>query len=441
MRRPSIAWRLAIGLSLMTGILWLGATSIAGFVVYQELGEAFDQSLEQSAYRLLPLAMHRLREPEEDDEELRINGEESEDQFFSYAVLRPGGAVLVRGNDAPDEILAGDIHDGFADIDGRRAFALTDGRSKYRIIVFERTEHRADAMAQSMAGLLWPLAALLPLIAAGIWFAIGLAMRPVQRLSREVASRDRRNLEPLDVAGQPVELAPIAEAVASLLERLRAALDAERAFAASSAHELRTPIAGALAQAQRLAIELGDGPGTARLREIEVALRHLAQLSEKLLQLSRLDAGFARSTEERDLLPVLELVVRDFQSSSQHAGRVVFSGTYGASLAGHVDPDAFAIALRNLIDNGLVHGRAGAVVRVTTEPGNVVRVASEGAVVDPSVLKGLAEPFARGMTTARGTGLGLSIVRTIMEQTGGSLALNSPASGQVDGFEAILTLA
>lgn len=441
MKRPSIAWRLAIGLSLMTGILWLGATSIAGYVVYQELGQAFDQSLEQSAYRLLPLAMHRLREPEEDDEELRIEGEDPEDEFFSYAVLRPGGTVLVRGNDVPDDILAGDIGDGFADVDGRRAFALTERRSKFRIIVFERTEHREEALAQSIAGLLWPLAALLPLIAVGIWFAIGLAMRPVQRLSREVASRDRRNLGPLDIAGQPVELAPIAEAVASLIERLRAALDAERAFAASSAHELRTPIAGALAQVQRLAIELGDGPGTARLREIEAALRHLGQLSEKLLQLSRLDAGFARSADQRDLLPVLKLVVRDFQSSSQHAGRVEFTGADGASLAGHVDPDAFAIAVRNLIDNGLVHGRPGAVVRVATEPGNVVRVVSEGAVVDPSVLTGLAEPFARGITTARGTGLGLSIVRTIMEQTGGSLALNSPASGQVDGFEAILTLA
>lgn len=441
MKRPSIAWRLAIGLSLMTGILWLGATSIAGFVVYNELGEAFDQSLEQSAYRLLPLAVHRLREPEEGDEELRIEGEESEDQFFSYAVLRPSGAVVVRGNDVPDEILTGDIRDGFADIDGRRAFSLTERRSKFRIIVFERTEHRATALAQSLGGLLWPLAALLPLIVVGIWYAIGLAMRPVQRLSSEVASRDRRNLEPLDIAGQPLELAPIAEAVASLLERLRAALDAERAFAASSAHELRTPIAGALAQVQRLAIELGDGPGTARLLEIEAALRHLAQLSEKLLQLSRLDAGFARSAEQRDLLPVLKLVIRDFQSSSQHAGRVEFAAPQDVTLAGHIDPDAFAIAVRNLVDNGLLHGRAGAPVRVAAEPGNVIRVTSDGPAIEPNVLSGLAEPFVRGMTAARGTGLGLSIVRTIMEQTGGGLRLNSPATGQTDGFEAILTLA
>ena len=64
-----------------------------------------------------------------------------------------------------------------------------------------------------------------------------------------------------------------------------------------------------------------------------------------------------------------------------------------------------------------------------------------GAVVPTDLLATLAEPFARGTTSAKGTGLGLSIVRTIMEQTGGTLVLHSPAAGRTDGFEAILKLA
>lgn len=441
MRRSSIAWRLAIGLSLMTAILWLGAAAISGYVVYRELGQAFDQSLEQSAFRLLPLAVHRLREPEEHDEELRVGGEDSEDAFFSYAVLRANGAVVVRGNDVPDEILAAAFVEGFSDIDGRRAFALTDRRSSFRIVVFERTEHRAEALAESIGGLLWPLAALLPLIAAGIWYAVRLAMRPVERLRRDVASRDRSNLAPIDTTDQPVELAPIAEAIGELIERLRAALDAERAFAASSAHELRTPIAGALAQVQRLAIELGDGRDTARLREIETALRHLSQLSEKLLQRARLEAGFARSARSHDLLPVLRLVVRDVQSLSLNAGRVELMVPPEASLAGHIDPDAFAIAVRNLIDNALLHGEADGPVEVRVEPGNGLAVANDGRPVPPETLARLAQPFARGDTTARGTGLGLSIVQTIMDQTGGKLELFSPAPGSTAGFLAVLRLA
>lgn len=439
MRRPSIAWRLAIGLSIMVAVLWLGAATIAGFVMQRELDSAFDELLEQAAYRLLPLAMHQIREPGEEDE-LRIGGVAEDEGYFAYYVVRPNGSVIIRADDVPDSIIGKTIANGYGNSDGRRVFALTDAFAGYRVIVLERTEHRAAALAQSLGGLFWPLLALIPLSAIGIWFSIRLAMRPVEAMSRDIASRDRSNLTPLNLEGQPVELAPIAEAVADLLERLRSALAAERAFAASSAHELRTPIAGALAQVQQLAIELGEQPQAHRLRKVESALRHLSQLSEKLLQLSRLEAGFARSDVAVDLAPILQLVVRDFQSSALYRDRIRFEDS-GGGLSGRIDVDAFAIALRNLIENALVHGETAGLVRIAAESGNSIRVSNGGPLVPGSLLLTIAEPFARGATSAKGTGLGLSIVRTIMQQTGGRLTLRSPATGRADGFEAVLTLA
>uniref|UniRef100_UPI0035B4EDA7 ATP-binding protein n=1 Tax=Devosia sp. TaxID=1871048 RepID=UPI0035B4EDA7 len=68
-------------------------------------------------------------------------------------------------------------------------------------------------------------------------------------------------------------------------------------------------------------------------------------------------------------------------------------------------------------------------------------VANDGRPVPPETLARLAQPFARGDTTARGTGLGLSIVQTIMDQTGGKLELFSPAPGSTAGFLAVLRLA
>ncbi len=87
------------------------------------------------------------------------------------------------------------------------------------------------------------------------------------RLSGDIAGRGVSNLAPLDISDQPAELRPIAARSPALMERLRTALDAERAFAANSAHELRTPIAGALAQTQRMIAELATpkiavGPAT-----------------------------------------------------------------------------------------------------------------------------------------------------------------------------------
>ncbi len=442
MKRSSIAWRLAIGLTLAMVLIWLGAVAIAGSVMQNELNASFDESLQQSAFRLLPLATHDLTERDrgeigDHDEPPPVGVLRPDDEYFTYYVRDRDGNIVVRAEDAPADLPLTDVPDGFSYFEGQRVFATTDARTGYGIVVIERSDHRPEALAKSLAALIWPLAALVPLIGLGIWYGIRLAMRPVLRLSRDIASRDRRNLAPLDAAGQPVELAPIAEAVASLIDRLRAALDAERAFAASSAHELRTPIAGALAQTQQLAIELGDRPGIARVREIETALKHLSQLSERLLQLSRLDAGFAQSDVVADLLPALRLVVHDFQANGA-GSRVNLQEHDATVLKAPVNLDAFAVAVRNLIQNALVHGAADGPVDVHAGPGAMVRVVNQGAVVPPEVLAHLDEPFIRGATSAQGSGLGLSIVRAIVDQTGGTLTFRSPATDSDEGFEAVM---
>ena len=304
--------------------------------------------------------------------------------------------------------------------------------------MLETSNARDEALWGAIAGLLWPLAALLPLVGLGIWQAVRVALQPVKRLSRDVAQRSGTNLTPLDDDDQPAELAPIAREIEGLLGRLRAAMEAERTFAASSAHELRTPIAGALAQTQRLARELGDHVAAPRLKEVEHALRGLSDLSEKLLQLSRLEAGFARSEEVVDLAPVLELVLRDFEAQSATRGRVYLERHPGAQLRQRINPDAFAIALRNLIQNALIHGAPQGPVLVEVGPGATVTVRNHGPIVTPDVLARLTERFARGATRAGGTGLGLAVVATIMQQVGGQLLLRSPVTGWSDGFEASL---
>lgn len=434
MRRASIARRLAVGLTLMTAVLWLCAAAIAGLVLQHELEGAFDESLEQSAYRLLPLAMHRLREPHE-EEQLEIPRIEKDEGYFAYVVTEPDGTPVARGADVPPEVAPIDVPEGYSYAAERRAFALTDPTSGYRIVVFEQTAHRTAALMQSFAGLIWPLIALVPLIVAGIWFAVRIAMRPVERLASSIWQRDRFNLAPLDGSeNQLQELVPIVTAVSSLIERLREARDAERAFAASSAHELRTPIAGALAQVQQLKLELDSAAGP-RLTEVENTLRHLSALSEKLLQLARLESGFAKSDIVVDLVPIARLVIGDIDRMSQYAGRIVLHVNSGLSAA--IDSDAFAIALRNLAENALIHGKGP--VEVTIEGNSQLTIKNDAPTVKPELLAGLAKPFARGHTDAAGTGLGLSIVSTILHQAGGTLELYSPARGRNSGFEAVMS--
>ena len=438
MRRPSsIALRLALLLTLVIGVFWVGAAAVSTTVLQHELQEAFDESLSQSAYRLLPLALHDLREPEERRETVR-RLDEPENSAFTYFVHDGKGRILLRAEDAPENVTTLPTSTGFSDVDGRRAFSISDRRSGLSIVVLEMSNHRQDALVDAASTLFWPLVALVPLLGVGIWGVVRLGMQPINRFSRDVALRDSGNLAPLDAAGQPIELAPIASEVTALLDRLKGAMDAERSFAANSAHELRTPLAGALAQTQRLALELGTHPASARVQEIERALRHLSLLSEKLLQLARLEAGFARSDDPVALRPIIELVVRDFETAKATAGRVAFSAAENVQLETRINPDAFAIALRNLIQNALLHGQPGGPVEITALPGPIIIVRNRGAVVPPEVLSQLGTRFARGETGASGTGLGLAIVDAIVQQTGGRMRLASPIAGQTDGFEVSL---
>lgn len=440
MKRPfSIALRLAVWLSIGTSLLWLGAAAISTNVLQHELAEAFDDTLQQSAYRLLPLALHDLREPSEHALPIAATAGAARGSF-TYLVYDSAGNIVIRADDAPLALSSVPSADGFFSIGERHAFAASDRRTGFGIVVMETSDYRGEALWDAVGALFWPLAGLLPLGAAGIWFAVRLAMRPVERLRREIAERGGGNLTPLSNDGHPAELAPIAQEVAALLLRLKAAMDVEKDFAANSAHELRTPIAGALAQTQLLAYELGDHPAGSRVREVEGSLRKLSQLSEKLLQLARLGAGFARSDVPIDLKPVIDLVVRDFRATRQMSDRVCLTVMDDADLVRPIDPDAFAIALRNLIQNGLSHGEANAAVEVIAGPGPVLSVRSHGPVVPAELLARLSQRYTRGETASRGTGLGLSIVDAIMEQSGGDLRLHSPATGRDDGFEAQVKL-
>lgn len=455
-RAPSIALRLALGLTAGMALLWIGAAAISVGVMQHRLDEARDEGLHQSALRLLPLALHDLRERSgvvgrflgtldddgdgDEDDRMVPEGAEQLDPIFTYLIRDGAGKIVLRDEDAPVELVAQLPQEGFGELDGRRTFGLLDQRSGYSIAIIETTDRRITALRDNVVALGLPLLALLPLMAGGIWLALRLALRPLEALRKDISARDSRNLEPLGSDGHPAELAPIAEAVGALLVRLKSALDAERSFAARSAHELRTPIAGALAQTQQLAAELGNGPGAARLRDIETALKKLSKLSEKLLQLARVEAGFARSDAAINLLPALKLVQRDISATSLWRDRLTLETGGATRLTAAIDPDAFAIALRNLVENGLKHGAPEKPVRIVLGQGATLRVINDGDIVSPADLARLGQPFVRGDTAADGSGLGLSIARSILEQAGGKLTLHSPATGADNGFEAIIEL-
>ena len=439
--RWSIARRLSSVLTLALGALWIVATLVAAGVARHEMNEVFDSALEETAQRLVPLVVDDFAE--DDAEPLVIEAEPEfaeHDEYLVYQVRDAAGRVLLRSHDAPAAAFDIALARGFAEADDWRFFTERYAPAGLYVQVGEPLGHRREALYETLSGLIAPLALLVPLSGIIIFLTVRRSLAPLAAVRAELDRRGGANLAPIADDAMPRELAPIIEDVNHLLARLGRVLDSERAFAANSAHELRTPVAAALAQTQRLATELRGAPQHDRAEQIAATLRRLGDLVEKLLQLARAEAGIAIGREPADVLPVLALVVEDFARRADVGARLHLDCGGRRRLLARVDIDALGIVLRNLVDNALRHGTPGGRVQVSVDGAGAIRIVNDGPVVPPERLASLTRRFERAGALAAGAGLGLAIVEMIVQQSGGSLALRSPASGRADGFEAVLRL-
>jgi len=280
-----------------------------------------------------------------------------------------------------------------------------------------------------------PLVLLLPLTIGAIWILLHFMLGPLRGFRDELAARDGRDLGPVATGTLPTEILPVAEAVNALLERLQSTLMAERSFAANAAHELRTPVAAALAQTQRLQVEAADENTIERANNIESALKRLNRMSEKLMQMARAEGASLRMEAPHDLTIVLQMVVQDLAYADK-SNQIELTLPERPALS-RIDPDAFAIAARNLIENALRHGQADRPVQVSLQSDGTLTVVNTSPVIPPDDLAKLTQRFMRQDRNTDGSGLGLSIVQLIADGAGGALELRSPAPNHADGFAAI----
>jgi two-component system OmpR family sensor kinase len=417
-------------------LLWVATAALTVQKLRHEMDEVFDSALEETGQRLLPLAVRDIIDRDSDDEPSQsVATMREHDEFFTYVVRDAEGQVLLRSHKADLSVFPPFTGMGFTDTPTHRIYSDAALQGTVTISVAEPLARRRAVAWQTLLGLALPLGLLVPVSLIGVWMLVRLSMAPLRRLRSDIEARGADDLTPVSMAGLPSEIRPNALAVNRLLERLKRTLEAEHSFTANSAHELRTPVAAALAQTQRLIIETSDKVARERAREIEAAMRRLVRLSEKLMQLARAEGARLQVAEPIDLAVILHMVVSEMTADAGNAGRVELVLPDVPALS-HIDPDAFAILVRNLIENALKHGSRQEPVRVALSADGVLRVANAGPTVAPDLLARLSEPFERGRAQADGAGLGLAIAKTIAAGTGGRIELLSPREGRQDGFEA-----
>lgn len=431
----SLKARLALALAAVITALWLGAAFFTSHLVADEMNEVFDSALQETGQRILQLAVIDILGREEEGVEQHVTAFDEHEEYFTYMVRDAAGRVLLTSHAADPVAFPTFAITGFYDTDTHRIYQESAVQGTITLSIAEPLAHRGEVASEVQYGLALPLLLVIPLGILGIFLAVQRSLQPLARLQTQVARRDANDLSPLPDADLPSELQPIAGTMNQLFHRLTAAFSAERSFASNAAHELRTPLAGAIAQVQRLRQETADPEIIRRAAEIESTLKRLTRLSERLMQLARAEGARLKADNSSDMAQVLRLVANDFPTTE--AGRIQLE-LPPDEIRSKIDPDLFAILCRNLIDNALRHG-AGQ-VRVQLSAPFSLCVENDSDPVSAELLARLTDRFARAPSAGEGSGLGLAIVNTLAERLGGSLQLYSPTSGKTRGFRACVML-
>lgn len=432
MRGGSLSRRLLLLSLAAVAVVWVASSIFAVVRVRHEAGELLDAHLAQAAAML-----HARVGDDVDESELEHAPElHRYARGLAFQVWDEGRKLRLHSANAPDSRLSPQDR-GFSDVEsgGRtwRVFSSLD--RKGRVLVQVAEERRArDRIASGVAGaLLLPMIVGLPVLGLMIWLALRSGLKPLVALGRDVAVRDPDNLQPLDAAPVPREVAPLVASLNGLFGRLRHSIDHERRFNADAAHELRTPLAGVRAQAEVALGASADAERTHALRQVMAGCDRAARLVDQMLTLARLDpkrtlAGGARF----DLATAARDAIAEIAAAGHARGVDVALDASPVQIVG--DPALVAILLRNLLDNAIRYSPAGTTVEVGVHPaagGAELVVTDQGPGVPPDERERLGERFHRVPGTGEnGSGLGLSIVRRVAELHHAEVAFGTAPSGR-----------
>lgn len=441
MRRPrSLQGRLLLSLGTVLLVIWVGAAWTTAVLLRHEIGQVFDSSLQETTQRLLPLAVMDIVGREEGDAaSQRLGAIHGHDELFTYVVRDDKGKVLLQSHAADLSVFPPYSGSGFGRTATHRLYSEEALQGTVRITVAEPLAHEAGVAREIQIGLGLPILLVIPAAFVAVVLAVRGSTRPLRAFRERLETRSEKDLGPVASDDLPSEVAPLAVTLNALLERLRAAFEAERSLAANTAHELRNPLAGAIAQAQRLQKETADAHAAQRGADIEATLKRLTARAERLMQLARAEGGQLRLDRTSDLRAALRVVIDDMRRNLPQDR--IYLHMPEAPVLSDIDPDAVGILCRNLVENALGHGSPSSPVEVTLDAEGLLTVSNDGPVVPPETLAKLAGRFERAGTSARGSGIGLSIVSTIAERIGSPLTLRSPRPGMRSGFEASIRFA
>lgn len=267
-----------------------------------------------------------------------------------------------------------------------------------------------------------------------VWVGIQLGLRPLKKLRDEIAERSPSDLRPIVESSVPREMAPLAATLNRLFGMLRTAVQSQQQFIANTAHQLRTPITGMLAQLDLLVAEPAASPVKERLLTLQEGVRQLSHSANQLLSLARADpaANVAAKNQPVQLDSLAgEVAARFFDRALKSS---IDLGVELAPAMVMADPSLLDDLLSNLVDNALKYTPPGG--RVTVSVGRqgaqpFVAVEDDGCGIPEAERQHVRQRFYRVPNSpGHGSGLGLAIVEEIARLYGAAVAIGDGAGGR-----------
>ena len=247
----------------------------------------------------------------------------------------------------------------------------------------------------------------------------------------------------LDADGAPsgavVVIRDISERVLAEEALLAARHEAEEAnrakndFLSRMSHELRTPLNAVLGFAQLLEMDLHDEEDLESVRHILRGGRHLLELINEVLDISRIEAGtLTISLEPVELSAVVQECV-DLIAPQAAERRIEVQSRNIPRRHVQADRHRLSQVFLNLLSNAIKFNHDGGRVTIEGEQHDGlarVRITDTGAGIAPEMIERLFTPFDRLGAESRGiegTGLGLVVSKRLCEAMGIALGIESTA--------------
>ncbi|MBI4912137.1 MAG: hypothetical protein HY823_05325 [Acidobacteria bacterium] len=264
--------------------------------------------------------------------------------------------------------------------------------------------------------------------------AAGAGVVELARHRERILRARNRQLEEL-VEARTQDLRSLNDLLRTEKERADEASAAKTAFLATMSHELRTPLNAMLLFSelvQEAAIERGDAKEAADMDHILASGRHLLELINGILDLSKIEAGKVDLQVGRvDPADIAEEIIHTLRPLAEKRGNHLHLDLGAGLPVLRTDPLKLRQILLNLGSNACKFTTEGVITLSVSEEGGdcLFRLEDTGIGMAPDEVERVFNPFEQANAEiARkfgGTGLGLALSSRMAQLLGGSLHLRS----------------